>query len=736
MLHDLISLLFCGAYAGLISETACFLEESECSAYLIFWNALDKGFAIFFTWLAFRTWYMKGVLMFTFLLYNMIRVPPISYGEPVYLAIVRFLIYMFVFLYILRQQELTEFLLYKNAEQSQLQLDSWQCIVNALPQTITVLDGRSNVLAANTASEAAFEKCGNTRIRQFYESLTISKITKHGSRGTDSVILDEASNTLWTYIQQLIELGLDPHDPISTVQAKGEDGITEFKINIISTKFMHKASLAVIIEDLTERNKLAKLQTINEYKTELLANVSHDFRAPLNGCLNLLEAGSDDDQVGDRVRNDYLSPCYKSLKSLLYLVNDMVDMSQINANKLRIVLQEVDLRQVVMEAIDILKMSFEKKRVSLFTDIDPNLPQIVVTDPNRYSQILFNLLSNALKFTQKGYITVSVAWKKDQGLISTSVKDTGIGIKPEDKRKLFKAFGKLDLGDENVMNARGCGLGLMISNSLAKLLAKDTSKNIKVDSEYGKGSDFSFFIKDLKPNSQADGQTFLECRLDSADFTQEVEEFGSSDEIMLPTKKKKLLKQESGSPLSAIVHGSRQQLSNRKKKFALSGAKGMDSSDTKATASGLFKTMTILIVDDDPFNHLSLEALLKGQKLDFIHAYNGVEALNVFKLSAEGEGEFCEDKNLGLILMDCNMPLLDGEQTTKILHKKANEGFYVPKIIGLTGYSESSKHDALIKAGMQGVLTKPVSRIQLVGLLKRPASPKLLRNPSAIEFLV
>lgn len=249
-----------------------------------------------------------------------------------------------------------------------------------------------------------------------------------------------------------------------------------------------EAELAQTRQELAAaRQELHEADTL---KTEFIATVSHELRTPLNSIIGFAKLLLKQ-KIGplNPVQQTDVSLIYDSAQHLLGLVNDILDLSKIEAGKIRLDLDWVSVEEIVVGVMASTYILIEGKPIELREEIEPNLPKVYV-DRSRIRQIVINILSNAAKFTDAGCITMRIRQitKNDQHFVCFSVKDTGIGIAPEDMDKVFEAFRQID--SSIARRAEGTGLGMPISYRLVTLHGGE----LWVESQVGQGSIFSFTI--------------------------------------------------------------------------------------------------------------------------------------------------------------------------------------------------------------------------------------------------
>lgn len=226
----------------------------------------------------------------------------------------------------------------------------------------------------------------------------------------------------------------------------------------------------------------------NWAKTEFLSRLSHDLRTPLNSMIGFANALLDDPSLTQKVRADYVHRIQKNGEYMQQMINDLLDLSRIEAGKLQLYPVKIPLTAFLMEIVILIQMGVQQKSFKFVYQFDDRLPDFVVTDETRLRQILINLLGNAIKFTPKGSVTFRVkpvATESPGQLVRFEIVDTGVGISAADLQRIFEPF---EQSGSNEQREKGTGLGLAISRHLVALLGG----HLQLESQTGKGSRFWF----------------------------------------------------------------------------------------------------------------------------------------------------------------------------------------------------------------------------------------------------
>lgn len=427
-------------------------------------------------------------------------------------------------------------------------------------------------------------------------------------------------------------------------------------------------SLTVIYEALKD-HALGVLVQADRAKSEFLANMSHELRTPLTAILGftelLLEDADEQPAPGDR--RETLQTIRRNGQHLLEVINDILDLSKIESGKLLIENLRVDPARLIDEVVSLLQVRALEKQLSLTVEYASNLPLMLMTDPTRLRQILFNLIGNAIKFTPTGSVRVEVCGVQlpsGQNQLQVDVTDTGIGIMPRHVGRLFEPFTQEDASSTRTFG--GSGLGLAISRRLARMLGGD----ITVDSTPGKGSRFR-----LRISTGIGTEPPLLARLRSTRKT------GPAD---TPPPG-----QPPGAAAAASLSDSNVNVASRVNERLLSG-------------------MRVLLAEDGPDNRALITCVLQRAGIEVTCAENGLIAVETARQAASAGAPF------DVILMDMQMPVLDGYAATAELRRA---GYALP-IVALTAHAMSDDRQKCLRAGCNAYTTKPIQRAELLQTLE------------------
>jgi two-component system, sensor histidine kinase and response regulator len=536
-----------------------------------------------------------------------------------------------------------------------------------------------------------------------------------------------------------------------------------------------------VVQDITERKQADELlvqkeaaESASRAKSEFLANMSHEIRTPMNGVLGMVDLLQRTEL--DDIQRSYTKIIQSSGKTLLAVINDILDFSKVEAGKLELTEHAFDLSELVEEVVAPFRAS-SNKMLTLVASIAPDTPLGFFGDATRLQQVIGNLLNNAFKFTERGMVRLRVEAGTVDGecvQLNFQVSDTGIGIDPAGRQKLFQPFSQV----ENSSRYGGTGLGLIICQRLVQMM----HGNITVESDLGQGSTFSFSIqlrRDPTPQSNRIDVDLVGKKLlaidDCPDFLAIVKEQAQALGMQVTTLK---MPAEVVGPAAALqpdiitidldmpgldgfeierqlaAHPSLQRIprvlltasSTPPSRQALA-ATGFIAAHVKPTSATQLQTViamallgrrveseaqpaglasryagkNVLVAEDNVVNRQVISAMLQqlGANVELVE--DGAQALQrvIDVLGAKDAGQ-----TIDAILMDCEMPNMDGYRATREIrqHERALGSKPIP-IIALTAHALQEYQQRSRDAGMDGHLNKPISLVALNDMLGRYIKP-------------
>jgi len=411
-----------------------------------------------------------------------------------------------------------------------------------------------------------------------------------------------------------------------------------------------------IAYDITHRKEMEEAaQAASRAKSNFLANMSHEMRTPLTAVLGLTELTLETVQLDDETHSN-LVKVYRSGETLLCLVNDILDISKIEADKFELNLLEYDIPSLINDAITQSILYVGEKPVELILNIEEDLLNYLYGDELRIKQILNNLLSNAFKFTKEGTVELGVRGERDGDAVwlTAWVRDTGVGIRPEDINKLFTVYSKMEEENNRKESGRrteGTGLGLSISKKVAEMMGG----SITVESEYDKGSVFTVKLRQKYVNDVTIGPDVVESL----------------------------------------------------KKFHYS----INKFETERITRINMSYARVLLVDDNVTNLDVTKGLMNlyGMKIDCVTG--GQQAIDIIR---------DEKVRYNAIFMDHMMPEMDGIEATRIIREEINTEYAetIP-IIALTANAIVGNEEMFLSKGFQAFIPKPIELPRLDAVVRQ-----------------
>lgn len=518
------------------------------------------------------------------------------------------------------------------------------------------------------------------------------------------------------------------------------------------------------LEDMTRRAERARLaaEHADSSKSRFIANMSHEIRTPMNAIVGMTELVLRD-EVNEQVRRN-VQNIQSAGNTLITLINDILDFSKMEAGRLEIVRQVYDSSSLLNNVLSVSTAKMIGKNLDLIVNVDPTLPMQFIGDEIRLRQIITNLLTNAIKYTDKGSVTLEMSWSlmetdaeddaPHMAELKVSVIDTGCGIREEDRDKLFKSFVRIEERRNHLIE--GSGLGLSICKQLLDLMGG----TISVESEYGKGSKFSFVlpqeIVDMRAFTYVEDADLLnvlvfaedigmrsalatvlarmniecivamsgfemETALESKKFTHVFVEYSKFDDV------KELLDMAGNAKIVLALRtrqlmNSREYMASVQQPFScMNVADALSYATVRNSRRSVIETYyaptaRVLAVDDNMINLQVIVGLMQPHKIKVDTADSGRECLRMI-----------QKNQYDLILMDHVMPEMGGIETLRAI--RAMEGSYYQNVpvIAVTATAMNGIREMFEAAGFQAYIPKPIDIKQLEDVaLRFIASDKIV----------
>lgn len=436
-------------------------------------------------------------------------------------------------------------------------------------------------------------------------------------------------------------------------------------------------------------------EQLTQAKSDFLANMSHEVRTPLAGILGLASLLTETEQTADQA--GYTQSIIDSARGLMRIVNDVLDFSRIESGKLQFEVSRFPLQEFVQVTADRFRPLAARANLTLNVHLTSPLPESIVGDALRLRQIIDNLLSNALKFTHRGSISIQVdsaTLEENVPAICFSIRDTGIGIDPAHQRHVFESFAQADASTARKYG--GTGLGL----SIVRRLTLQMGGTVGLSSAVGVGS--TFFVTIPTEVHVAGTALHAESRSESTDAES------SHDVVAKSSDRNEGADREGGTERSDVAH--RSTLPSASKR---GGPGGVSSDESEEVRLPHPESLHVLLAEDHEINRMLVRKMLTRRGFRVREVSNGRGVLEALRV-----GDY------DVVLMDCQMPEMDGFTATRAIRAHEQQsGEYVP-IIAITAHAMAGFREKCLAEGMDGYISKPLQPEELARLVQTMATKR------------